>query len=360
MSFQQSKDLQKVDKHWSKTDLIEDDANFYLSPLTRQYIIETAYGKALAAKHRNNRFSALDIFIENYLKDRNIKSILSLCCGFGLIERRFVSQLPAVTQCLGLDVAEGALLKARERAAEESMHCITYERADLNDYRWEKEKYDLVIANGALHHIKNLEGVIAGIRDTLKPGGILYSSEYVGPAYMNHSVRQLQIINAASFLVPYELRARRGVPLALSSNPNVFRAISGLQSAAAKREDPEWPRWKKFAAKAVKALNLRNPDKLEFGIVHVSPKKWLLKSDPSECVRSAEIIPLLKSTFPDVEIRPFGGGILQHALDENYYVNFDADNPLHTKNFAMLCNLEKHFMDTGEIGMENAFIVARK
>jgi hypothetical protein len=61
-----------------------------------------------------------------------------------------------------------------------------------------------------------------------------------------------------------------------------------------------------------------------------------------------------------VEVRPFGGGILQHALDEAFYSRFDKGNPLHTKGLEMLCQLERHFMATGEIGIENAFIIARK
>jgi hypothetical protein len=85
-----------------------------------------------------------------------------------------------------------------------------------------------------------------------------------------------------------------------------------------------------------------------------------MRTDPSECVRSSEIIPLIKNSFPNTEIRPFGGGILQHALDTNYYANFDASNPVHSKNLEMLCSLEKHFMDTGEIDIENAFIIAHK
>ena len=113
-------------------------------------------------------------------------------------------------------------------------------------------------------------------------------------------------------------------------------------------------------ALSLKGLLNRKHKDFDFGIVHISPKDNLLRIDPSECVRSSEIIPLVKDIFPDVEVRPFGGGILMHALDGNFYANFDMNNPLHTKSLEMLCQLEKHFMDTGEIGIENAFIIARR
>jgi hypothetical protein len=63
---------------------------------------------------------------------------------------------------------------------------------------------------------------------------------------------------------------------------------------------------------------------------YTSPKDRLLKTDPSECVRSSEILPLIGNYFSDVEIRPFGGGILQHAVDEAFYRRFDKNKSLHT------------------------------
>jgi ubiquinone/menaquinone biosynthesis C-methylase UbiE len=350
--------LLKVSEHWSKSEPVRDDGNFYMSPLTRPYIIETAYGRDLVVEYQYNSYFSVDIFISKYLKNRKVESLLSLCCGFGSVERRFVSLLPGVKRCLGLDVATGALEVAAKRASEQGMRCISYKCADLNDYSWEDEEYDLVIANGALHHLSNLEGVLEGIRRTLKPHGILYACEYVGPSYQNHSARQLQIINAAAFLVPPELRARKGLPS--FGNKQVFRFVAKLCYVAAQQENSEWPRWKKVMALTLKRLLKPKQKGFDFGVVHLSPKDVLLKTDPSECVRSSEIIPLVRDCFPDVEVKPFGGGILQHALDEAFYANFDKTNSLHAKSLEMLCQLERHFMDTGEIGIENAFIVARR
>lgn len=197
-----------------------------------------------------------------------------------------------------------------------------------------------------------------GIRHTLRPDGILYACEYVGPSYQDHAARQLQIINAAAFLVPPELRFRKGI--LLFKNERIFRFISKLYAVASRNAKSEWPYWKKMIHLTLKGLLNRNHKNFDFGIVHISHKNNLLRIDPSECVRSSEIIPLIKDTFTDVEVRPFGGGILMHALDNNFYTYFDKDNPLHTKSLEMLCQLEKHFMDTGEIDIENAFIIARR
>lgn len=135
--------------------------------------------------------------------------------------------------------------------------------------------------------------------------------------------------------------------------------IPEYQNSVINREDTpfEWPiRWK-MVAKSLKLLHAKK--KLNFGVVRRSRKKYLLKVDPSEGIRSAEIIPLSKKYFPDIEIRPFGGGILQHALDVNFYANFNKNNPNHVKCLELLCSIERHFMATKEIGAENAFLIGR-
>ena len=346
------RDQKIVAEFWSTHE--PDELNYYCSPITRPHLIKTAYGQELSLIHKDNKYFAEDIFIDTHLKHRKVESILSLCCGFGESERYFVSRLPDVKYCLGLDLAEGALKEAKERA--HGMN-IDYELADLNKYPWQENRYDLVIAQGALHHLSNLEGVISGIYRTLKPGGILYSCEYVGPSYQDHSIRQLQLINATAFLVPPELRARKG--LSVSFEP-AFRVLSWAHSLAVEHENPAWPGWKKNTASLMRKVLKRNHNKLDFGKVHISPKNMLLKIDPSECVRSADIIPVLQKTFRDLNYRSFGGGILLHALDINFYANFNSSNPLHTNTIEMLSYLENHYENVGEIGMENAFLVAVK
>ncbi|MGC2457084.1 MAG: methyltransferase domain-containing protein [Gallionellaceae bacterium] len=348
-------EIAQVADFWSQHELVLDAPGFYTSPIMRPYIIETAFGRQYVERYGNDASYMINLLIELYLKQRNVQSVLSLCCGFGHLERQLVTKLGTIKECTGVDIAEGALAVARQRASDEGMESIKYVAADINSLDWEKQKYDLVIANGALHHLKNLEGVLSGIRQSLKPGGVFFACEYVGPSYMDHSTRQLELINAASYLVPPELRARTGRPVI---NERLFRLLSRVQVAASKKEKPEWPKWKKFVARAGRVVFHRDAGKFNFGVVHISPKSYLLRVDPSECVRSDEIIPLAQKYFSDLEVRPFGGGILQHALDDRFYENFDKINPTHVSTLETLCQLERHFMQTGEIGSENAFLIA--
>jgi hypothetical protein len=108
----------------------------------------------------------------------------------------------------------------------------------------------------------------------------------------------------------------------------------------------------------LKKVLRRQDNKFDFGAVYRSPKQYLLRTDPSECVRSGELIGLMRSYFPSVEVRPFGGGILQHALDQNFYDHFDPANRRHAELLQLLINTERTLMKAGEIGPENAFFFA--
>jgi hypothetical protein len=109
----------------------------------------------------------------------------------------------------------------------------------------------------------------------------------------------------------------------------------------------------------LKKILRRQNNTLDFGVVYRSPKEYLLRTDPSECVRSSEIVEIVRSRFPSAEIRPFGGGILQHALDQNFYDHFDPTNKRHVALLHMLFDLERALMEMAEIGPENAFIFAK-
>ena len=97
--------------------------------------------------------------------------VLSLGCGFGVIER--VLRSSDYCQLIhGVDVAEGAIEGARKAAQDEGLDGLTYEVADLNTAKLPKETYDAVYVHAALHHVFQLEHVLDQIKQTLKPGGL--------------------------------------------------------------------------------------------------------------------------------------------------------------------------------------------
>jgi len=79
-----------------------------------------------------------------------------------------------------LDLNPDMLERGRRDAAARGVEdCIRPLCADFN--AWEpREAYDAVIANQALHHVLNLEGLLDAIRSSLVPQGLLVVSDMIG------------------------------------------------------------------------------------------------------------------------------------------------------------------------------------
>ena len=52
---------------------------------------------------------------------------------------------------------------------------------DLNAEGLPEDLYDTVRTSGSMHHIENLDFCFRNIRRSLKPGGLLWLNDYVGP-----------------------------------------------------------------------------------------------------------------------------------------------------------------------------------
>ena len=357
----------KVADKWSATEY-DPALTFFGFPPLRPYRIRLSYGASEVERYRDEPHWPEALFVDKYCPGRRIETVLSLCCGLGHVERQIVRRLGTVRHCLALDVAPGAVAEATRRAEQSGLGgVITYRVEDINHWTWPVNAFDLVIANGALHHLSALERVLDGVRHALRRGGILYANEHVGASLQDYPPRQVELINAAIYLLPPELRPRRPAPAGLLARalPPSVRKAAGLLCGDAHvpdpRDRPHWPAAKKALAAAVRAAvpacRRRRPD---FRLLHGSRKQYLLRTDPSEGVRSAEIIPLMQKHFPHVEVRPYGGALLAYALDTTFYRAFKRHDPRHTELLRLLCELEEHFTHTGELGPEYAFLIATR
>jgi hypothetical protein len=81
--------------------------------------------------------------------------------------------------------------------------------------------------------------------------------------------------------------------------------------------------------------------------------------DPSEAVRSAEILPLMSQVFDLVEVKGCGGSLL-HMLLEDIAGNFSTDDPAAMAHLESLFKLEDDLIQTGALQHDFAVIIARK
>lgn len=351
--------VRRTASHWSAYEP-EIAKGFFGFPPLRPYLVATAFGAEIAEKHGGNRWWAEDIVSDLYLQDRDIASMLSLCCGFGAIEQHMVAYLESVDTCVAVDIAEGAVEEAARRAAGLGLDkVIRYDVANLNAYEWPDSTYDLVVATGALHHLAKLEGVLDGIVRCLKPGGVLFANEHIGACRQDFPKRQLELINATAYLIPPVLRCRRP----LRNNPLTQRHLRRLADALLGNLDlggdhvERSPR-KQALARILGRVSL--PPGRGFGPLVLSPKQHLLAVDPSECVSSDRIVSSIRARFGEVHVHPYGGAVLAYALDGAFYAGFDGQNPEHARLLHALCSLEALLVRSGELPDEYAIIVAVK
>ena len=81
-------------------------------------------------------------------------------------------------QCV--DINENMLERGRQRAAELQVEeWLAPTRGDFNHWRPD-DRYDVIIANQALHHVLELEDLFGVIRQRLAPGGVFLTSDVIG------------------------------------------------------------------------------------------------------------------------------------------------------------------------------------
>ena len=101
-------------------------------------------------------------------------SVLDIGCGRGRALHLLAETFPD-SRFTGYDLSEEAIGYARERANLLELRNLRFEVRDLTTFNRDASKaaYDLVTAFDAIHDQARPDNVLAGIRRSLKPGGVL-------------------------------------------------------------------------------------------------------------------------------------------------------------------------------------------
>jgi 2-polyprenyl-3-methyl-5-hydroxy-6-metoxy-1,4-benzoquinol methylase len=332
-----------------------------------------AYGRELGVawwdagpeiqKYRNRRVSGnpevtwVQYTLSKYFDGRlPLARCLSLGCGNGGLERQLAS-LGAFEFCHAYDAAEGAIQWAKKRAGQLGIDNIDYRIADVNELTLPAATYDAVWISLAMHHFEALEHINLQIKSALKPGGLLILQEYVGPSRFQFPSRQKEAINLCLSLLPrpYRIRTRNAVDREIRRSVQVRRDF--VRRLVDKIRDGDL-----IGAISRRLLLYRQ----SFG-QQVSEKKFVtfptardvIASDPSEAIRSDEIIEVLQRYFEIVEKKDWGGNIVQYLLAD-IAGNFIDDKLEHGQAYLrMILNIEETFLQTGELESDYTYIVAR-
>lgn len=208
-------------------------------------------------------------------------------------------------------MSEGAVEKARALARAEGHTHIHYRVSDINKASLAVNAYDVVFGISSIHHITNLESLYANVYRALKPGGCFYMDEFVGASQFQWTTSQLEAVNEILRQIPERLRVRR------SDGTTIRNAV---------------------ARPTIDQMNA---------------------ADPSEAIRSDELIPLLSEHFPDFILRGYGGNIL-HLLLEDIAGNFLETDAEAMEWLERIFTYEDDWIAREGVGDNFAVILARK
>jgi SAM-dependent methyltransferase len=209
-------------------------------PDVRRYMNRIAFGNELAWP--------FDWFSATF--PQKFERALSIGCGAGSLERDLVRR-DIVSQIDALDGSIGSLKVAADEARKEGCaDRIRYFAADFNRLALPEDTYDIVLVHQALHHVENLEDLFAQIMLALKPTGLLYFDEYVGPSRSDWNGRLIADQRAVYNALPSDVRLEKTLLYPIQAD------------------------------------------------------------DPSEAVRSSEILATLEIGFELLEKRDYGGNLL--------------------------------------------------
>jgi ubiquinone/menaquinone biosynthesis C-methylase UbiE len=274
----------------------------------------------IAVQHRINEKVSGDPhkdpyqFLISFLEENGMTLPLARCltlgCGAGDLERG-LAQYDFCSGHDAYDIADGAIKRAKDQAISNGLSHIRYETCDINSISLPSETYDVVFGIQSIHHLARLENVFSEVKKALKSGGFFVLNEFVGPTKFQWTDKQLNIVNSLLQILPEKYRVSKK---------------NGM---------------------TVKTKFIR-PTLAEMDSI-----------DPSEAIRSAEILKLLPSYFEVFEKKDLGGTIL-HLLLQDIAGNFDYNNTGDMKLLEMLFEVEDVFMEIGEIESDFAVVIARK
>jgi len=251
------------------------------------------------------------IYLKNKYIPKKLDYGLNLGCGSGWLEGLCLKH-DICSRMDAFDIAVGAIEIAKKNAIAEKLEpFINYDIRDINKISLEQNKYDIIFTPSSAHHFKELEHIFQEIHKSLKPEGLFVLVEYVGPSQFQWTDKQLGIINDLLKIIPAKYKNNISIPFTI-------------------KECVERP-------------------SLEYMNTH----------DPSEAIRSAEIVPLIKKHFNIIEKRDFGGTLL-NVLLHNIVGNFNEGNVEDIAFLELLCYFERTLIAEKVLTSDFTFIIAKR
>jgi ubiquinone/menaquinone biosynthesis C-methylase UbiE len=103
------------------------------------------------------------------------------------------------------DVSPKSVERARQLTDEKGLK-VNYYVADVNQVELPHNRYTLVVIFQSFHHFEQIDHVARQINQALLPGGVFYTSDYIGPCKLQFTDRQLSYAQTMLQLLPTRYR----------------------------------------------------------------------------------------------------------------------------------------------------------
>lgn len=289
-----------VEDFWSKRHKdasAEKHDNFLSHPFVQAYVSIRAFGTLTP------HVDAVAYAVRE--RTRPGSRVLSVGCGPAGKERVIARALPD-RRFEAMDLAGDVIETARAEIAREGIANLELWRGDFNAIELAPERYDVVLGLGAFHHVEALEAFWSQVKRALVPGGWVLAQEYVGPSRFQWTERQIALgTRALETLVPDRLKPHH-------------RAVERV------------------------------------------PVSAIVEGDPSEAVRSAELLQTMEAAgLRKVAFVGAGGSLLQpvtmHQIDAYDSASWE-DNAV----LAALFREEDRALRSGELAHDFAMFTAQR
>lgn len=229
----------------------------------------------------------IELLKQEFSEQLPFKTAISVGCGNAFKEIHLLKS-GLVDHFDLFELSEARIEQGVRRAEKfELSSRLQFHQQDAFEYATEANSYDLVHWNNSLHHMFDVDQAVSWSHSVLKPNGVFYMDDFVGPDRLQWSDTVL------------DLNSR--IRMALSDHY--------LQSP--------------FKDKKLVSQSMRRPN-----------RRKLIAQDPSEAVQSSLIIDSVKKHFPDAKLIDTGGAVYTMALSD-ILDNFDDSDA----NDAMILDL---------------------
>lgn len=254
----------------------------------------------------NDAIDHISFTAAKYLSDGGKRSALSLGCGTGGKEIRW-AKTGIFSSIDAVDISAPRIAFAKQMAMDEHLETVIhFSVGNVPSALAGTKRYDVVIAEGILHHLTPIGDILQSIRSSLKEGGILVINDFVGPSRFQWTIRQMTLSNALLSSVPDRLKVQ--------------------QNGKTKRK------------------------------IHRPGILTMYLYDPSEAVQSDEILKYVSEYFSIIESKPYGGNLL-HLLFKDIAHHFVSTDDKVREILEMTFHAEDEFLASGTDTSDFIFLV---